>query len=80
MKKNEIALLVLVVGICLICGYWAGQSVLGNPVSKAVQIEDIEVISSDVATPDSRIFNDSSINPTVPVNVNIDDKNSQQPF
>ncbi len=78
MKKNEIALLILIVSICIGIGYTVGQSLLGGKVSKAVDVEDAEVISADIEQPSTEIFNANALNPTVAVRIG--DSTNQQPF
>lgn len=78
MKKNEIALLILIVSLCLGAGYAVGQSVLGGKVSKPVKVELAEAISPQVEAPDKTIFNAAALNPTVPVRIG--DSTNQQPF
>ena len=78
MKKNEIALLILIVSVSLGLGYFVGQSLLGNKVSQAVTVETAEKISGTVEEPNNKIFNSAALNPTVPVRIG--DSTNQSPF
>jgi len=78
MKKNEIALLILIIGVSIGIAYAAGQAIFGGTSAKPVDVETAEAISADVQRPEERIFNENAINPTVPVKIG--DGSSQQPF
>lgn len=78
MKKNDIAILILIVAISLGLAYFVGQSLFGNAVSEPVQVESVEAITADVVQPSEKIFNDRAINPTV--KINIGDSNNLPPF
>ena len=78
MKKSDIAVLILIVGISLIVTYFVGQAILGNTGQKQATVEVTDAISSDVKAPDSSIFNKDAINPTVSIKVS--GSNNTQPF
>ena len=78
MKKNEIALLVLIVAISIGIAYAAGQALFGGASTKPVSVETATAVSPDVQQPDESIFNLNAINPTVPVKIG--DPSNQQPF
>lgn len=78
MKKNEIALLILIIAVSVGIAYAVGQSIFGNVTTKKVEVETAKPISADVTSPSEFIFNDKAINPTV--QVRIGDPNNQQPF
>lgn len=78
MKKNEIALLVLIVAVSIGIAYAIGQSIFGKATSKPVEVETAKAISADVEYPSEAIFNEYAINPTVPVRIG--DPSNQQPF
>lgn len=69
MKKNEIALLILIVSICGLIAFFIGNSLLGDKVSEPVKVETIDPISADIDEPSKDIFNANAINPTVPINI-----------
>lgn len=78
MKKNEIALLILIVAISVGVAYAIGQSIFGGATTKSVEVETVNEISADIEQPSKDIFNENAINPTVPVRIG--DPNNQQPF
>ena len=50
--------------------YFVASSVLGNMTEQAVKVKTIDPITSTVETPDTKIFNENAINPSVEVNIN----------
>ena len=78
MKKNEIALLILIVAISIGIAYAIGQSIFGKATTKPVQVETVNAISADIEQPSESVFNQNGINPTVPVKIG--DPSNQQPF
>jgi len=78
MKKNEIALFILIVAISVGVAYFIGQAIFGNATTKPVEVETAQAISPDVEKPSADVFNENGINPTVPVRIG--DPSNQQPF
>lgn len=78
MKKNEIALLILIVAVSVGIAYAIGQSIFGKATTKPVEVETVKAISATVEYPSEKIFNENAINPTVPVKIG--DPSNQQPF
>lgn len=78
MKKNEIALLILIIAISVGIAYAIGQSIFGKTATKPVQVETATAISSEIDAPSQSVFNPNGINPTVPVKIG--DPSNQQPF
>lgn len=78
MKKNEIALLILIIAISVGIAYAVGQSIFGNATTEPVNVETATAIAPDIKNPSAAIFNDNAINPTVPVRIG--DPSNQQPF
>lgn len=78
MKKNEIALLILVMSIVGFATYLTVNAVIGRIAREPVEVEKAEEFSGTVVAPDDSIFNPSAINPTV--KVKIGDQSGQQPF
>jgi hypothetical protein len=69
MKKNEIALLVLVVAMVGFIAFLVGNSIFGGKVSKPVDVETATAISPDIVQPSGAVFNENAINPTVPIKI-----------
>ena len=78
MKKNDIALIVLIVSISLVVSYFVVKALIGNPKSQEVSAEVVEPITADLVTPSNKIFNRDAINPTVVIQIG--NPSNQQPF
>ena len=78
MKKNDIAMIVLIASVSAMTAYFIGRAVVGDPESRAVKVQTVESISTEVEKPDTTVFNKSAINPTV--EINIGNSSNQQPF
>lgn len=78
MKKNEIALLILIVSISFAASFFAVRAVLGDASSKAVEVQTIEQVTADVTQPEARTFNETAINPTVEAEIGT--PSNQQPL
>lgn len=78
MKKNDIALIVLIVSISLVVTYFVAKAVLGDPKGQEVSAEVVEPITPDLTTPSNKIFNRDAINPTVVIQIG--NPSNQQPF
>lgn len=78
MKRNDIALIVLIVSISLVVSYFVAKAVLGDPKNKTVTAEVVDPISPNLVTPSNKIFNRDAINPTVVIQIG--NPSNQQPF
>lgn len=78
MKKTDIAILILIVGISLLTAFLVGQALFGGRVAQPVEVETAESISADVTQPDKAIFNAEAINPSV--QIQIGQSSNEQPF
>ena len=78
MKKNDIALIVLIVSISLVISYFVLKGVIGNPKNQQASAEVVEPISPDLVQPSDKIFNRDAINPTVVIQIG--NPSNQQPF
>ncbi|MBL8160036.1 hypothetical protein JNJ66_06295 [Candidatus Saccharibacteria bacterium] len=78
MKKNDIALIILVVSISLVTSYFLLGAIMGKPSTQKLTAEVVEPISPSLETPSPKIFNDQAIDPTV--QINIGDAANTQPF
>jgi hypothetical protein len=67
MKKNDIAALVLIIAITGVIAYFVANAVIGKPENNPVQVEQVTPIAPNFPTPDTRIFNDQAIDPTVEI-------------
>lgn len=78
MKKNEVAILILIVSLVAMVTYFSVNAIIGQAGSKPVAVEVAEPISAEVTQPSDTIFNPGAINPTV--KVKIGDQSGEQPF
>lgn len=67
MKQNDIASIVLIVAIAGVISYFVASAVIGKPENNPVQVEQVTPIAKSFPAPDSRIFNDKSIDATVEI-------------
>jgi hypothetical protein len=67
MNKNQIAILVLIVAVAGLVSYFASSAILGDAISKPVNVETIEPLSSEIVPPDPTVYTKDAINPTVPI-------------
>ncbi len=78
MKKNDIALIVLIVSMTLLVTYFIAKAIVGEPKSQTAKVELVEPISAELVQPSNKIFKQDAINPTV--DIQIGDSSNQQPF
>jgi hypothetical protein len=80
MKKNDIALLALIVFFSVAIAYFVGRAVLGGASNTGqAEVEKVDAINPTIASkPDPAIFNKDAINPSV--SIKIGDSTKQQPF
>lgn len=66
MKKTDIAMIVLIASVSVVIAFLIARSLPFLQVSKTGEkAQTVEKINSAVVAPDKKIFNNSSINPTV---------------
>lgn len=70
MKRTDLAMIVFIAAASAGIAYFVASSVLGNMTEQAVKVKTVDPITSTVETPDSKIFNENAINPSVEVNIN----------
>ncbi|MDO4889707.1 MAG: hypothetical protein Q4A25_03420 [Candidatus Saccharibacteria bacterium] len=76
MKRKDIVSIVAVAILGIVAAIVAVNSILGDINDKSATFRSIEVVNSNVGTPDPEVFNPDAINPTVDVYVgNCVDKN-----
>lgn len=79
MKKNEIAILVLIVGFAALASYFTVSGLISASKPKAVTIDKAEPLSAQLVAPNEDLFkNPDAYNPTI--KVKIGDQSNQQPF
>lgn len=75
MSKNRIAILVLIVGMTALIGYFIGKSVLGGNQLKPIQVEDTRALQTNIVAPDPAVFYTDAINPTTPITISQNNQN-----
>lgn len=82
MKQKDIALIIIVVFFSAIFSYFISNAVFASPDNRQEKVEIITPISSEFNTPDTRFFNEGSIDPTQTItigeNANPDPFNASQ--
>jgi hypothetical protein len=78
MKKNDIALIVLIVSVSLVVSYFIAKAFVGDPKNQQVSAEIVAPITSTLTPPSNKIFNRDAINPTVVIQIG--NPSNQQPF
>lgn len=78
MKKNDIALIILITSITLVISYLVVKALFGEPASQQTTVEKVEPLVGIIQEPAPRIFNKNAINPTVVIQIG--NPSNQQPF
>lgn len=78
MKKNDIALLILIASISLVASFLLVKAFFGEPQATQTKVEKVEAISATIDKPPVNVFNIDAINPTVIIQIG--DPSNQQPF
>ncbi len=78
MKRNDIALLVLIISLSLITSYFLLSTLMVKPSATRGSVEVVEPISAELTEPSEKVFNDKAIDPTVVIEIG--NPANQQPF
>ncbi len=78
MKKNDIAILVLIASISLVGSYLLVKTFFGEPKNDTAKVEQVDPISATLQDPSPTIFNKTAINPTVVIQIG--NPSNLQPF
>lgn len=78
MKRNEIALILVIVGLVVLVTYSVANALFGQAALQPTNVKKADSIGTSVATPDPTVFNKDAINPAV--TITIGDQANQQPF
>jgi hypothetical protein len=78
MKKNEIALLMVIVIVAALSSYFLLGAILKPADNQKKSVKVVEEISATVDTPSTKIFNTTAIDPAI--KTVIGDSSNQQPF
>lgn len=72
MRKQDIAMIILIAGVSILISYFVMQAIFGNPSEKSAKVQTMTEISKDIVQPSSEIFNKNALNPTVKITVGED--------
>ena len=78
MKKNDLALIILLVSLTLVGSYFALNAIIGDPKANTQTVERVPAISSEVPEPSKDVFNEKAIDPAVVIEIG--NPSNQQPF
>ncbi len=78
MKKNDIALVVTIVIVCVAGSYFLISSLFIKKQPNEAKVKVIEVVKSTLKTPDEKIFHKDSINPAVQVFIGLEKNEEEQ--
>ncbi len=78
MKKNDIAVLILIASISLVISFFLVKALFGEPKNDQTKVEVAESVSATVVEPSPLIFNKGAINPTVVIQIG--SPSNQPPF
>ena len=66
MKKTDIAMIILIASLSVMIAFVVANAIPAlKPSETGVKVDTVEKISSDVDDPDTNVFNEDAINPTV---------------
>lgn len=79
MKRNEIALILVIVGLVVLATYSILNFIFGKSALQPVKEPKATAISATINNPpDKKVFNKDALNPAI--SVKIGDQSNQQPF
>lgn len=78
MKKNDLAMIILIISVSLVSSFFVVRSMLGEPKNANVKVEVVESISADIDQPSSAVFNKNALNPTIVIQIG--NPANKQPF
>lgn len=78
MKKNDIALIVTIALVCVAASYFLISSLFAKKQPNEAKVKVVDVIKSDLKTPDEKVFHKDSINPAVQVFIGLEGESDKQ--
>lgn len=78
MKKNDMAILIIVAAVAGIFSFAISQVAFGGAGKKNLSAEVVDPISADFQKPDTNVFNENAINPTKLIQIG--DGSNTNPF
>lgn len=77
MKRTDVAMIVFIASMSMLISYFVANAILGDTQNEAVVVKTVDAITDEVNEPDTRIFNEDAVNPTVEVFIGGE---GEQPF
>jgi len=77
MKRTDIAMIIFIAAVSAGIAYFIANAVFGGMTEAGVKVKTVDAITSEVGTPDPKIFNDTAINPSIEVNITNTDTSTQ---
>lgn len=74
MKRSDIAVIIIVASVSVLVSFFATRAIFGGAANEPVNVLTVDKISDSIVEPDSAIFNENAINPSVEVKVGADSK------
>lgn len=78
MKQKDIALIIVIVAVSGIISFLASRWIFARPADRQQEAEVVDVITSDFPLPDTKYFNNQSIDPTQLIEIG--NSNNPNPF
>jgi Flp pilus assembly protein CpaB len=78
MKQKDIALILVIVAVSGVVSFLASQWIFARPADRKQKAEVVDVITSDFPLPNTKYFNDKSIDPTQLIEIG--NSNNPNPF
>ena len=78
MKKNDMAILLIIVVLVSLAAWFGAGSLIGEPKTNPIQVEQVAPIGASFPAPDGRVFNEKSVDPTV--EITDDGSSNAKPF
>ncbi|MBC7459272.1 hypothetical protein H7200_00990 [Candidatus Saccharibacteria bacterium] len=69
MKRTDLAMIVLIAAVSAGIAYFVASNLFGTMDEQGVKVKTIDAMTSVVEKPDTKIFNDNAINPSVEVTI-----------
>jgi hypothetical protein len=78
MKQKDIALIIVIAAISGVLSFIVSQYIFGSPQNSQQSVAVVDVITTDFTTPDTKFFNNNSINPAKLIEIG--SSNNSNPF
>lgn len=69
MKQKDIAVIIAIAGFSAVIAFVVANAIFASPKNRQTEVQVVEPISAEFPAPDTRYFNQSSINATQTVEI-----------